>query len=248
MKLLRCLKEIGLVAGLAVTANAQDFFPLISARSGVMAREMLTLKLRGHTGNVAPEEVAQQLTRNYGCYCFHGPGGKLAGPKPGHNYSGRGLDEVDELCKLVYLKQRCLIIDSANKYYGEHTICEPDRNFPWYIDSDTGEIMCGEKDSKRDFKGKRACKMKNCELERDFVEGVFNLYVLNNYQQNPSLKDMDDETYDATCQRVAGGNGSSQLMKEEELKCCGNGSLRAAYNSLAKECCEDGTVARIGNC
>ena len=233
----------------------------ITQRSLKIVKSMLAEKLTGYTNGQDPAQIAELLTKNYGCYCFLSARqtlegqGLLAGPL--FNYHGPAVDPVDHLCRDMFLKQKCLVMDAENGYYGDNTICEPTRSYPWTFTRKkhrkTGkiitEIECGKIQANGSAKtfgtGKRACKMDNCNLEKQFVDGVFDLYVNQGYQHNKLYEGMDEETYLEHCRRP-GGSGGRNLEKLEA--CCGNKGMRVPFNSLLKECCEDGKVRSIGGC
>lgn len=201
------------------------------------AKSMLSVKLQGHVAD--PDVEASNLIRNYGCYCYQ-IGQKVVSPRPGFHYAGPALDPVDNLCRDMYFKQKCLEIDSAEGAYGDNNeICEPTRAFQWYVNG-LGEIACGEEGQSAYGDIKRKCKMVNCELEKEFAEGVFEL-VINGYVQTADYKNMEDSDYEASCPNMSNGN-------DVELGCCGAGTARRPFNVKVRECCANGLVSSIGGC
>jgi len=214
--------------------------PMIG-RNLATARDMLTVLFENDNrfveeGRQTANWVSKTLIKDYGCFCYSG-GQKIVGSK--FNYHGPGVDEVDNLCRELFFKQKCFALDTANGYY-DQSVCETDNRFRWYMDDDN-ELQCGDR-TDPSYYTRRPCKMNNCELEKAFVLKVAELYLSGSYVQNKDWKFMSDDDYKNSCQ--ANGNGG----KSAELKCCGNGIERRTYNTLMKECCEDGSVKIIGNC
>lgn len=205
-----------------------------------MLSELLTGKTRNGED---PIKLANSLIKDYGCYCYP-DGQKTVGSK--FNYHGPALDEVDELCRNLFFKQKCFPIDSANDVYGGNN-CETDNRFRWYIDDNTNMPVCGDKVDVN-YYNRKPCKMNNCELEREFVIKIAELYE-NGYDTNSAFKRMDDATYQSIC---PSSNGTPS-GKSRDLQCCGTGTSRRTYDSVIKQCCQDqsGTetmVKIIGNC
>ena len=201
-------------------------------------RDMLTVALNGLTGSDSPAYVAKILVKNYGCYCFTN-GNKIVGSR--FNYNGPAVDQLDNLCRNLYNKQKCLYLDAEEGLYNGQN-CEATTKFEWYQDIN-GDIQCGNPNDPS-YVWRRPCKMNNCYLEREFVEGAVAWYTNSNFNMNTDYRNMNDSEYISTCGMGGqGGNGSHQ-----ELKCCGEGVERKTFNSLIKECCVDGSVAFIGSC
>jgi hypothetical protein len=213
-------------------------------RNLAMARSMLSEILTGNTLNGEdPYKLANSLIKEYGCFCYP-EGQKTVGSK--FNYHGAAVDEVDELCRNLFFKQKCFPIDSENGFY-DGINCETDNRFRWYMDNDTNLPVCGDRQDPN-YYARKPCKMNNCELEREFVIKVAELYQ-NGYQANPDYKKMDDASYQAACPAVQG----TPTGKSRDLQCCGTGNARRTYDSVIKECCLDTNgketgVKIIGNC
>lgn len=212
-------------------------------RNLAMARSMLSQLLQD---DIAPGQdaikVANDLIKEYGCYCYP-EGQKTVGSK--FNYHGPALDPVDELCRNMFFKQKCFAIDSEDGMYNGNN-CATDNRFRWDWDNNTNLPVCGDK-TDPNYYNRKPCKMNNCELEREFVIGVANLYK-NGYRPDPSFKRMDDNDYQNFCPTANGGGG-----KARDLACCGVGTSRRTYDTVMKECCKDNNgqesvVKIIGNC
>jgi len=213
-------------------------------RNLAMARSMLSELLTGKTKNGEdPYNLANSLIKNYGCFCYP-DGQKTVGSR--FNYHGAAVDEVDELCRNLFFKQKCFSIDSENGVY-KGANCEVDNRFRWYMDDATNLPVCGDRQDVN-YYNRKPCKMNNCELEREFVIKVAELYE-NGYQANPAFKRMSDDEYQNFCPSAVG----TPTGKSRDLQCCGTGTSRRTYDSVIKECCVDGLgqetgVKIIGNC
>lgn len=215
-------------------------------RNIATARSMLSVLLEndprltlpgGNPDNFDATTIARNLLKNYGCYCYAG-GSKIVGSR--FNYHGPAIDPVDDLCRQMFFKQKCFPLDAAEGMYDGNQ-CEGDNKFRWYLDDDN-ELVCGDR-TDLTYYSRRPCKMQNCELEKNFVESVVELWFDPTYVQDKNFRNMEDGEYNAAC-TVPGGNGGSP----HELKCCGEGIDRRTYNTMMKECCWDGSVKFIGNC
>lgn len=213
-------------------------------RNLAMARSMLSEILTGRTKNGEdPYNLANSLIKNYGCFCYP-EGQKTVGSR--FNFHGAAVDEVDELCRNLFFKNKCFPIDSDNGFY-DGINCEVDNRFRWYMDDATNLPVCGDRQDVN-YYNRKPCKMNNCELEREFVIKVAELYE-NGYQANPAYKKMSDADYQAACPATVG----TPSGKARDLQCCGTGTSRRTYDSVIKECCVDGLgqetgVKIIGNC
>ena len=78
--------------------------------------------------------------------------------------------------------------------------------------------------------------MTNCELEREFAIGVYELYVNQNFEINSDYRNMSDEEYKNTC---PSSKVISDSAPDRSLGCCGQGTSRRPYNLIIKECCVD---------
>ena len=216
--------------------------PMPAMRNIATVRDMLTQALKGKTGQTDHAHMARVLVKNYGCYCYP-QGSKIVTSR--FNYHGPAKDPLDELCRKLYFKQKCFSIDAEEGLY-KGKDCVADNKFEWYTDSITGEITCGDENDPT-YATRRPCKMDNCRLEREFVEGIVNWFTDPTRDPlNEDLRDMDDDTYKATCSDD--GNGALGTAQVHDLKCCGSGTDRRTYNSIIKDCCSDGSVAFIGSC
>lgn len=252
------LARVNVGADDAFGGNATNAKLAPEVRNFKMAKNMLTHALTGLTGSKDPEKVARGLIRNYGCYCYP-RGSKIATSK--FNYHGPALDPLDNLCRQVFFRSKCFEIDAREGLYSRNQNddstepCRIDRSFPWYVDADN-QLQCGDQD-RLSISWKRPCKMNNCAIELDFALKVAELYADPDFERNMDFKNMDDDTYQATCQVE-----EHVPEIEHEVKCCGSpvqtyerGSElqsfdydRRIYNSLIRDCCDDGTVALRGAC
>merc|ERR1711990_188278 len=207
---------------------------------------MLSTILEGKTRNGEdPREIANSLIKNYGCYCWP-DGSKTVSSR--FQYSGPGLDEVDKLCRSLYIKQKCLTIDARDGVYNGND-CEANNKFRWYHDSDSNQLFCGD-EFDIGYYERKPCKINNCELEREFVMGVYNLYVNENFEPNSEYKNMSDTEYKDFCpsNKVIGDTSPDKM-----LGCCGEGTSRRPFNLIVKECCvndsgDETDVRFVGSC
>jgi len=176
---------------------------------------------------------ARQFILKYGCYCYQADN-RYVGPQ--NNYNGPGVDALDELCRDLFVAQRCLRIDSDTGKYPK--TCDADDYFQWYYAD--GAITCG-REGVPAYAARNPCQMDNCELEKDFIYKLSGL-INSGFERTDSFARMDDATYATTCTQGAGGR-SRELTSE----CCGTGVARKTFNSLIYTCCDD-TITSLGSC
>lgn len=188
------------------------------------------------------DDQARAFILKHGCYCFPSGYKGESRAKPRFGYKGPPLDELDNLCKDLWVSQRCL--KSEEIYQGEE--CDIEDNFPWFVDTN-GDVQCGQGDDFPDWELKphNQCKYKNCLLELEFAQNVKHL-IDNGYTQDPSnpINNINDGKYAKFCptDKNSGNGGSTD-------GCCGEGTKRKPFNSLTKECCAATNEARpIGTC
>lgn len=185
--------------------------------------------------NVSDRE-AKNLLRNYGCFCYP-QGQNFVGPTNGFN--GEPVDELDRLCKQLFRAQRCLQIDSDNGEYPKQ--CNNDMAYAFHQDANTGDVVCGEENATAKQSTRKDCKIDMCELEKDFVSKVSDLFN-NGFVKNAAYENMGQSDYEATCARNSAGGGT-----QSELACCGAGIERRTYNSVVNMCCNN-EVSSLGSC
>ena len=128
----------------------------------------------------------------HGCYCFpsNAESNKIAGPR--NNYHGPPLDELDALCKKLWISQKCLTQEDN---------CDVSASYPWFYDEsgEMGELKCGKEDNsnwgEKDIPQVK-CKMDNCELEKEFVLRIERLIEKGfDVDSNPDIVDIKDDEY-----------------------------------------------------
>ena len=184
---------------------------------------------------------AQQYMRKYGCYCFPVNGGTVG---PRESYHGEPLDELDSKCRDFYRSQTCLAEEFEND---NNYTCDVASVFPFYIDNDTGDIVCGQWGVNDPFNwsstNEENCALQKCELEKLFVSEVAQL-IADGFVQNENYKKIEDADYSGFCPHAtrSGNNGVNQ-----NYQCCGVGIQRKKFNNLVAQCCND-VVQALGNC
>jgi len=212
---------------LAAAVSAQSDI-LDGGRKLNQAKDMLAV-----VHNVSDKE-AKNLLRNYGCFCYP-QGQNFVGPTNGFN--GEPVDELDRLCKQLFRAQRCLQIDSDNGEYPKE--CNNDQAYAFHLSN--GDVVCGEENASNKQTVRKDCKIDMCELEKDFVTKVSDLFN-NGYVKNAAFENMSQNDYEATCARNSAGGGT-----QSELACCGAGIERRTYNSVVATCCNN-EVSSLGSC
>lgn len=225
------MKFFALTAAYVAVANAAPS----SSENGVNGRKLgQTRDMLAHYLDM-DQNAAKNFMRNYGCYCY-----PLASQKvgPAFNYNAEPVDEMDHLCKKLWRAQKCIEIDSTNGVYEK--ACDVGQAYGMHLNEDTNELICGteENQSQQD---KLSCRFNMCELEKDFATKVADL-VKSGYERNQAYKNMNEEEYRNTCERVAGSGA------ETELACCGTGLKRKTYNTLTSQCCDGDRVESFGSC
>lgn len=193
------------------------------------AKDMLSM-VHGVT-----DKEAKNLLRNYGCFCYP-QGQNFVGPTNGFN--GEPVDELDRLCKQLFRAQRCLTIDSTNGVYPKE--CNQDQAYSFFQDNQ-GDVICGEENASNKQTIRKDCKIDMCELEKDFVNKVSNLFN-SGYVKVNAFENMNQADYEATCARNSAGGGTLS-----ELACCGAGIERRTYNNVVNTCCNN-QVSSLGSC
>ena len=164
--------------------------------------------------------VFNKRVQNYGCHCF-GEGSRTVGGQ------GPPVDTLDSICRDLARCHTCVDFDHG----GIDTATEK------YKYNITGSsIDCSMNTVQH--------KLDQCLCDKKFAEDVgamwddnsFNTFFWhgkNNVKVNPVF---DKEQ---TCVKV-GGNANDA--------CCGSFPSRRPYASIAMDCCNDGSLAAIGNC
>lgn len=240
-------------------ASAQDYLEDTGANTTTSLNQLQSIN-------------AQFPVLNYGCYCFiredttipvaeRVP--ELAGPLPG--FGGQPVDELDKLCRDLYLYQKCIQIDNLNDRY--NSPCELNDAYVYITESatGTGEVACTEEDYKPDtwdFTNSRQnvadCTVDLCRGDTSFAKKVVDLYNSGTFRRTPSYFSMVQKgTYESTCQKHSGtsgstggssGSGSSSTSSggssvESHTECCGIGLDRRPFASGHRECCAEDTDA-----
>lgn len=214
------------LAGLAAI-NAEETAITPAPRKLGQVKDMLAIKTGMST------QDAKNFLRNYGCYCY-----PLFAQKVGSlQYNGEPVDELDDLCKKLYRAQKCIQIDVDNGRYEQD--CSLDQGYGFF--EEDGDFVCGAEEN-QDQMEKYACRINMCELEKDFASKVAAL-VDSGFERNLDFRNMDEDSYAASCPRIPNGGGS-----DTELACCGNGLARKTYNTLTSVCCDGTRVESFGSC
>ena len=216
------------------------------------------MQLSGRLPDVFPIRANKNLpwpARSYlfrhGCYCFGGPTRKgVAGPRK--TYHGPPISELDGLCYQLYRSQNCLKQDYEEGILGKNSgsineveeDCDIEEGYPFAVFKD-GSTQCGvKKDPTWALDPANQCKMRNCELERSFVDKVVEL--INSGWEKP--KELEDKIYDNKYLDFCPIGNEPQGVLNKRHKCCGTGFSRMPYNTVTTECCDDGSHKEIGQC
>ena len=192
--------------------------------------------------------LAWDYLMQYGCYC-HQKEEKM--PTSKFRYHGPALDELDELCRKSYRAQKCL----ENEYDREFDLSDPmSLKYPWYLDTETNEIVCNsEKNPKWAKKKSNQFRLKNCEIERQFVLEMIDLIENQGYEKNSGFHKLGDQKYQKVCKSdhryyintyesnefIYAGNSNDE--------CCGVGLSRKPYDTVLAQCCDD-KIMDLGSC
>jgi len=183
--------------------------------------------------------------QNYGCHCFPG-GEQLAGGQ------GAAVDAQDDACRTLARCHKCVSMD--------HGIT-PKEKYRWHFKN--GDIDCG-----RNLEQGNQEKYDLCQCDADFARSIGqfwddntfnNFYWLSPKQMKKPLSKRDPE------HQVKFDHSSVCLANEINRadSCCGTYPNRYPYNSASSvqcckaanlfnsavsDCCDDGTVAKPGEC
>lgn len=224
------LYNLAFLAVPTVLADSEEGLPGNATRTLATAKGMLAFLTGDHYTDT------RDFIKEYGCYCYP-QAHKTVGPLYG--YSGPALDPLDEACRQYFLASKCLAIDGAEGRLGKDFDCSADNRFQWYTIND--QIICGS-ESKPGYHATRPCRNANCELEIEFVKVVADLYN-SGYEKTRAWSRPGTDEYQTMCPPVPNANPGANV-----LSCCGTGYARRTYNTLIKQCCQDGTTASIGSC
>lgn len=154
----------------------------------------------------------------YGCNCL------ILGDRPMSEMGkGKPVDDLDFICRDYKSCQRCARMEFGKDCIGEMV------KYNWK--SINGEVVC------TDDAG--TCKRNLCECDLDYakkIPGVINVFD-NNYHLFWSTNGWKPET---DCKRTPGTS---------QPECCQvNDGPFKIFNTLKQECCQDGSIKRIGFC
>lgn len=209
------------------SGNSTTTLDLQDARKISHTKNMLAALMTAWNGG-----DAKSYLTNYGCFCYP-QGEKTVSSQFG--YHGAALDELDQLCRDLWIAQKCLPIDAADGQFGSKDICGPDNGFKWHVDIN-GELQCGS-NGQINYADNQLCKAANCQLESEFVTKVAEL-LNNGYAKNQVWNKMDEAAYKTHCAK----NPSAAPADPNKNKCCGVGLARRSFDPDLKECCEDNGV------
>ena len=178
---------------------------------------------------------AFQTIYRYGCYCHQA---ELKMPASRNNYHGPPLDELDSLCRDSFRAQKCLSEEYDREFSTEDNTS---RTYPWYIDENTNQIVCNNK-NKPIWKDREwnQFRLKNCLIEKEFVENVINL-IQNGYVQNVDYIKMGNWKYNQNCPAAIA------VPPPANNECCGSGLSRKPFNNAVKQCCNE-EIVDMGSC
>ena len=183
--------------------------------------------------------TAWDYLMQYGCYC-HQVGEKMPTSKLG--YHGPALDELDELCRKSYRAQKCL----ENEFEREFDMADPiSLKYPWYLNNTTNEIICNlEKFPNWANKKSNQFRLKNCEIEKEFVLEVIDLIENKGYERNMDFHNLGTNRYRKVCKYDTPLNPRNLYDNKE---CCGVGLTRKPYDSVLAQCCGN-EIVNLGSC
>lgn len=164
----------------------------------------------------------------YGCNCL------ILGDRPMSEMGkGKPVDELDTACKDYKSCQKCVRME-----FGPDCIGEKER-YSWKKTKGDGFGPAGRSGEVECTDEPGTCRRSLCECDLDYAKkipgtiGQFN----PDYHLFYTTIGWDPDT---SCQRNKG---------ESKPECCSttNGPMKI-FNSLQKECCQDGSIKRIGFC
>lgn len=205
------------------------------------------IKNKGNGTNLSLRQIFKQI-QNYGCHCFPGQTRDAGGHGP-------AVDAQDELCRDLSRCHRCISMEHGD------VIDVNDDKYRWHFKD--GDLTC----ERNTAKGWHQSKRDLCECDAQFARDLgmmwddnsFNnfYWMLPSEMKKPFSKRHPDHQnkfdIDATCVQNLSGKADACCgsypnilpYDTQEKSCCQNTNL---YNSLLSQCCNDGTVAGIGDC
>lgn len=175
----------------------------------------------------------------YGCYC-HRNSKRFAASQNG--YHGPPLDDLDSLCRDSFRAQKCLEDEFNTKFTTDE---KRDRGYPWYLDSNTNKIVCNNEEFPNwAEKEDEQLRLRNCLIEKEFVENVVSLLSNTDYVRKDEWSRMNEVKYAKVCPVDVVQTGRSNEMSNE---CCGSGMTRRPFNSAVMVCCNN-EIQELGTC
>lgn len=188
-----------------------------------------------------------ELLKDHGCNCFPSKAAKPAATDADkiwyhHKNNGIHVDELDFECQKVAQAYTCMDLDSSAGdlvQVGKHG-CYHGMVFDYHFDNK--ELICGPRHNvdylnKEQYR-EQDCKQAACEIERNFA-----IRALEIMDWDPVAWQAANADKKGSCPKKS--QGGKKPVKDS---CCGHYPERAPYNSLLKECCDDGSSANVGAC
>lgn len=187
------------------------------------------------------------LLTNYGCNCYPTSHEAISAIDPNNSwlhmaYKGQPIDELDQACLDVYNSYKCMFMDHEAgriNQIGKYG-CYKGMTFRWHFDTN-GEIQCGRPSNLNYYNTEDDCRLAACQIEKNFVYKVQNFLNSQGGAENFYNNNQNNYGYCPNVKR----NGK---VRTERDSCCGEFPNRVPFNSLYRECCEDGSMASIGGC
>jgi len=140
---------------------------------------------------------------------------------------GTPVDEIDHLGYKLHSCYRCAQLDTEDQ-------CNGDKPYRYTYSADNG-MECHEEEG--------TCKLTLCQCDREYLMELED--VLDKFDPNNHILGGFDRK-DKCAPKHHSDPDMARTMKDHE--CCGTGLDRAVYKPATFDCCEDGTVAPIGEC
>jgi len=187
-----------------------------------------------------------ELLTDHGCNCYPS---NLAAPSAldskktffHHQYKGNVVDDLDQECQKVAASYLCMYMDHDNgsivQATGKHG-CYPGMVFDYFF-NDNDELICGKKNNIDYVNQQDDCKLVSCQVEREFAYRAL------------EIMDYDPTAWLAANSGMTGfcpAKDTGSEKKPMRDACCGEFPVRYPFNSMVRECCDDGKTANIGGC
>ena len=260
------------------TSSAGAYFSIgPSFRSSNNLKTMLWMVCQRNESckNSMDKDEFLELLQDHGCNCFPSNAAKSAATDANkiwyhHKNNGMFVDELDYECQQVAQAYTCMDLDNQDgilEQVGKHG-CYHGMVFDYHFDNKN--LICGPRhnpdyDNPERYR-RQDCKKTACEIERNFAiraMEIMNYDPKGFMQKNSHMKghcpknsisgkgvSVATTARPEETENAASGTTMVSTTKKPPMKdsCCGVYPNRLPFNSLAKQCCENGNVSGLGMC